>query len=144
MNDNPCQHDVLSTGLVMPSWNQNSTSSGIDQLVVNKFIIDTRIRFWIYTRRTFRLQKTHQWRANPKKSKRPNNVRSCKIENIWPCFWPYYWDYSSSCMTLRILVSCLEHKWLFDPSKCNSSSQTIKVWYHLHVVLFCFCIEFKK
>ena len=42
----------------------------------NKLIIDTRTKFYIYARRAFRLQKTHQWRSNPKKLNRSNNVRS--------------------------------------------------------------------
>ena len=32
--------EVLTTGLVIPSGNKNSTSSGIDPVVVNKLIID--------------------------------------------------------------------------------------------------------
>ena len=39
---------------------------------INKLIIDIRTKFSIYARRAFRLQKTHQWRSNPKKLKRPN------------------------------------------------------------------------
>ena len=39
---------------------KSSTSSGIDPVVVNKLIIDTRTKFYIYARRAFRLQKTHQ------------------------------------------------------------------------------------
>ena len=52
--------EVLNTGLVIPSGNKNSTSSGIDPVVVNKLIIETRTKFSIYARRAFRLQKTHQ------------------------------------------------------------------------------------
>ena len=43
---------------------------------INKLIIDTRTKFCIYARRVFCLQKTHQWRSNPKKLKRPNKVWS--------------------------------------------------------------------
>ena len=37
--------EVQTTGLVIPSGNKNSTSSGIDPVFVNKLIIDTRIEF---------------------------------------------------------------------------------------------------
>ena len=50
--------EVLTTGLVIPSGNQNFTSSGIDPVVVNKLIIDTRIE--ILYLRAFRLKKTHK------------------------------------------------------------------------------------
>ena len=44
-----------TTELLIPSWNQNSTSSGIDPVVVNRFITDTRIenlclRLFVYRR----------------------------------------------------------------------------------------------
>ena len=52
--------EVLTTGLVITSWNENSTSSSIDPVVLNNLILDTRIKFCIYARRAFRIQKTHQ------------------------------------------------------------------------------------
>ena len=35
--------EVLTTQLVIPSGNKNSNNSGIDPVVVNKLLIDTRI-----------------------------------------------------------------------------------------------------
>ena len=45
----------------------------------NKLIIDTRIKFCIYTRRAFRLHKTHQWRSIPNKL----NRGKIQIEEHW-------------------------------------------------------------
>ena len=45
--------EVLTTGLVIPSWNLNSTSSGIDPAVVNKvnkLITDTKCSLIAKTR----------------------------------------------------------------------------------------------
>ena len=55
---------------------------------INKLIIDTRIKFSKYARRAFRLQKTHQYRSNPKKLKMPNKVRSVSVlKHPW-CLQP--------------------------------------------------------
>ena len=54
------QKVLTTTGLVIPSGKQISTSSGIDPVVVNKLIIDSRTKFYIYARPEFCLQKTLQ------------------------------------------------------------------------------------
>ena len=50
-------------------------------VVVNKLIIDTRTKFYIYARRAFRLQKTHQWRSNSKKLKK--SQIKYEVEEHW-------------------------------------------------------------
>ena len=107
---------ILFSVQIICSSSDGRWSRPLGILPSEKLIIDTRTKFCIYARRAFRLQKTHQWRSNPTKLKRPNKVRSwralrtkidvCKIIKNVGYF--YHWKgFTSKAKFKETLVSFL-------------------------------------
>ena len=83
-----------------------------------KLIINTRIKFCIYPRCVFCLQKSHQWRSNQKMFKSPNKVRSWRALRIKipRSFAKYSWNiphfHSQFYFCLKNVSTAIESSWL--------------------------------
>ena len=111
--------------------------------LVNKLIIDTRTKFSIYARRAFRLQKTHQWRSNPKNLKRPNKVRCWRALSKFYILGSFLGIIDRACSWrhtayTRICLSCSSMWWTRNPTR-NSIQVALHVFHSSSVGVDCSC-----